>query len=286
MKHFVRNSLFAISAACALPAITTHAQVLISGYMANPAGTDGNNEYVQLVAYDNVDFSLTPMSLVVANNGSATANGWSSGSSLTYKFDLTSGSVSAGQVFYVGGSGKVLNGTANTASLAGETWIRSISVATTAGDGFGNANSSGVLGNGGSNADGIAVFSGTSITSSTVPLDAIFFGTGTGSAVVSSGTAGYELPSNDLYTAGKLQSGSSIFSDPTSGGYTRLTGTFDLNTSTWGISRTASTIQNPTQISDIETSIGFTGVLVPEPSTTMLGLVGAGALALRACRRS
>jgi hypothetical protein len=284
MKHFVRNSLIAISAACALPATTTHAQVLISGYMANPAGTDSPYEYVQLIAYDAVDFSLTPMSVVFGNNGTADANGWAKGGSISFKFDLTSGNVAQGQVFYVGGSGQLINGS-GSASLASETWIRSIDTANVAGDGFGSKSSS-VLGNGGPNADGIAVFAGTSITSSTVPLDAVFFGTGTGTAVVSGGSAGYELPVSDLYGGGKLQSGSTVLSDPASGGFTQLTGTFDLDSGTWGIGRTASNVQSPTQISDIETSIGFTGVLVPEPSTAMLGLVGAGALALRACRRS
>jgi hypothetical protein len=283
MKHVLSKSLLALTAACALPA-NSEAQVLISGYMANPAGTDGNNEYVQLIAYANVDFSLTPMSVVVANNGNATANGWAAGAALTYKLDLTSGSVSAGQVFYVGGSGKVINGSGST-SLADETWIRSISVASTAGDGFGNANSSGILGNGGANADGIAVFSGTSISSSSIPLDAIFYGSGIGSAVVSGGTAGYELPVNDLYGGGKLQSGSALFSDPPSGGFVSLEGTFDLDSLTWAVGRSASAVSSPTLISDLETQIGFVGTVVPEPSTSALGLAGLMALALRRNRR-
>jgi hypothetical protein len=48
--------------------------------------------------------------------------------------------------------------------------------------------------NGGTSADGIAVFDVgiNTLTSSTVPIDAIFYGTALGNAVVSAGAAGYQ----------------------------------------------------------------------------------------------
>lgn len=53
---------------------------------------------------------------------------------------------------------------------------------------------------GGGSADGVAV-------------DAIFFGTGTGTAVISGGAAGYQLPVNDNYPGGKLQPASFVAPD-------------------------------------------------------------------------
>ena len=97
-----------------------------------------------------------------------------------------------GDVVYVGGSAMATTGVK----------IRAINTATTAGDRFENIAAGGVLGNGGANADGIAVFELpiASLTNTSDPTDAIFFGTGPtpGGAVVTSGTAGYQLPISDL----------------------------------------------------------------------------------------
>lgn len=277
MRSFTQ--IFAITAMLLCLGQTASAQIVISGYIANPAGFDSPFEYVQLVATQSIDFSTDNFSVVFGNNGTATAAGWVNGAGLTYGFNLTAGTVAVGETFYVGGSGMLINGAGST-DISSEKFIRTINTATTNGDGFGNFNTGGVLGNGGVNADGIAVFGGltTVLTSSTVPLDSLFFGTGIGAALVNGGVDGYQLAVNDLYAGGKLQSNSFLFSDPTNGGYSQLTGTYDLNTSTWTTARTLTTVASPTTLSDIASDITLTPV--PEPATVlgfsalMLGAVG------------
>lgn len=203
--------------------------LVISEVLANPAGTDSPFEYVELVATRTIDFSVTPYSVVFTNNGTATAQGWTAGLGITYGFDITSGTVNLGDVVYVGGSSMSPTGTK----------LRVINTGTTNGDGFGNFNTSGVLGNGGTNCDAVAVFSTSTafLTSTTVPDDALFFGTGTGTAVVSSGNDGYQLPYNDLYAGGKLQTTSFLAADPTSGNALIATGVFNQVTGAFTTTR-------------------------------------------------
>jgi hypothetical protein len=233
-------------------------QIIISGFLANPAGTDGNYEYIQLKATQAIDFSASNYCIVVANNGAATASGWAEGGAITYKFNLTSGTVALGGVFYVGGSGKLINGSGST-DISSANWIRTISVANTSGDGFGSSNSVGVVGNGGSNADGIAVFSGTNITSTSIPIDVIFYGTGVGTALGAS--SGYKVCTNDIYSqsSGLFGQGSNttIFNDPSSANFVKLSGTFNLTTSAWTTPRTSTSIllTASSQLSDIESNI-------------------------------
>lgn len=207
--------------------------LIISEMLPNPTGTDSPFEYVELVASKNIDFSVTPYCVVVCNNGTATSAGWVAGGTLTYGFNITTGTVSAGDVVYVGGSSMSPTGIK----------LRTISTGSVNGDGFGTAASSGVFGNGGSNADGIAVFANdiSTLTNSTVPVDAIFYGSAIGSALVSSGTAGYELPVNDFYSGGKLQSNSYLTSDPASSTVLTASGAFNYNNNTWATPRTWST---------------------------------------------
>ena len=222
-KKLGMNKLFT-SLLVLLLASTAKAQnpgLVISEFFINPSGNDLNLEWVELVATKNIDFTVTPYTVVVNNNGTAAANGWIAGGGLSYGFQINTGSVVAGQVVYVGGSGMAPTGTK----------IRTIDVTTTAGDGFGNAApTAGVFGNGGANADGIAVFNlpVASITSSTVPVDAVFYGTAIGTAFVSAST-GYELPVNDLYPGGKLQANSFFTTDP---GANSLKATGFFNTTT------------------------------------------------------
>ena len=228
--------------------------------MANPVSTDSPYEYVQLKALLPVDFSVTPVSIVVANNGNATADGWVEGGGTTYKFNITSGTLAPGDVAYVGGSGKLLNGS-GSADISSQNWLRAIDTGASGGDGFGLASSSGVIGNGGANADGIAILLGTSPTDSSIPIDAVFYGAAMGSAVVSSGTDGYVLPVKHLYNGGFLQTNSTIFFDPASGGFTKLSGTYNTNTAQWTVARTATSIASPTAISDIASGITLVGAV-------------------------
>jgi hypothetical protein len=100
-----------------------------------------------------------------------------------------------------------------------------------------------------------------------VPVDAVFFGTGVGASAVSA-TEGYQLPVNDLYAGGKLQSTSFIGPDPAGGQYTTATGTFDITTGTWIVPRT---FAQGTVLTDGTSAL----VLVPEPgSVAMFGIGG------------
>jgi hypothetical protein len=215
--------------------------LLISEILTNPDGNDSPLEYVELVATTSINFATTPYTVVFTDNGTATSNGWKAGSSVTYAFLINSGTVSAGQVVYVGGSSMQPLSNSGVA-------LRTKNTATTSGDSFGSSNTDGVLGNGGSNADGVAVFNVTasSIASGTVPVDAIFFGNSVGSAYKSSGS-GYQLPVNDKYSGGKLLTTSYLAPDPgnselvkaTSGTYNPATNAF-TTARTWALTTTAS----------------------------------------------
>lgn len=265
----MKTSIPLAVAASLLTAVCGRAQLFISEYLANPPGTDSPFEFVELIAADNIDFSLTPYSVVWNNNGTATVDGWIAGGALTYGFSITAGTVSRGDVVYVGGS----------SMLPVNNRLRAINTATTPGDRFGDA-SNNVLGNGGGNADGIAVFNAhiNSLTAATAPIDAVFFGTGTGSSVVNAGADGYQLPDNDLYDGGKLQANSFLGPDTGSGEFTVLSGVYDYSSGAWINPRTFSVT---TTFTDGASGI----VLVPEPGTWTLLAFGAGALVWRLRRK-
>ncbi len=193
--------------------------LIISEFFVNPSGTDSPYEWVELRATKFINFAITPYSLVVANNGTATSSGWITGGVLSYGFNINTGTVNPGDVVYVGGSLMAPTGVK----------LRIINTLTIGGDGFGSS-SSGPFGNGGANADGIAVFDAdiSTLTNSSVPIDAVFYGSAIGTALVNAGIDGYQLPINDLYAGGKLQTSSFITADPSSSGVTVFaTGTFD-----------------------------------------------------------
>lgn len=207
--------------------------LIISEILTNPDGNDSPLEYVELLATTSINFASTPYTVVFTDNGTATSNGWKAGSSVTYAFLINSGSVSAGQVVYVGGSSMA---PLNNNGIA----LRKLNTGTTTGDSFGSKNTDGVLGNGGSNADGVAVFNVTAsaIASGTVPVDAIFFGNDVGSAYKSS-SSGYQLPLNDKYSGGKLLTSSYLAPDPGSDELVKATaGTFNPTTNTFTVART------------------------------------------------
>jgi hypothetical protein len=236
-------------------------QIIISGYLANPTGTDGDYEYIQFKATQTINFSNTPYSVVVCNNGTATANGWAEGLAVTYKFNLTSGSVASGDVFYVGGCNKRINGAGST-DISGANWIRTPACASNGDDGVGTFNPNGILGNGGTSADGIAVFATTTVTPASVPIDAVFYGPNIGAALT--GTLGYIVPTNDIYNQGQGLFGQGTnttrligSADPGSAQFIKLVGTFNTNTQSWTTPRTAVgiTLSASSQLSVIESGI-------------------------------
>ncbi|WP_316799379.1 DUF5689 domain-containing protein [Pedobacter frigidisoli] len=155
---------------------------IISGFHVDPNGTDGNYEYIQFLATKDIDFSATPFSVYTNNNAGATAFptlGWNTGALRTYKFNLTSGTVKKGDFFYVGGAGQRINGSASTVIPASK-WIASVNYTIVPGaNGIGDVTGN-LLANSG-NVAGIAIFEGTNVTPSSIPLDVIFYGGPNGS---------------------------------------------------------------------------------------------------------
>ena len=176
--------------------------VVISGFMSDVNGGDGNYEYIQLKATRDINFATTPFSVVVTNNATAATptgnpvNGWAMGGMRTYKLNLTSGTAAKGSFFYVGGAGKLING-ANSTNVANLNWIRAFNYTTSDGDGFGTK-TTGLLANSG-NASGIAVFEGTTVTATTRPVDVIFIATGGSLYTAGPPAVGYRIANTDFY---------------------------------------------------------------------------------------
>lgn len=201
-----------------------NADLVISGFLGDPRGGDspaagasskysngvtvvhkGSYEYIQLMALRDIDFAATPYSVVVASNGTVTAKGWATGGTVTFKFNLTSGTAKAGTFLYVGGPGKVIGGYWNcglTADISSGNWIRMINAPAAAYDDFGDANATmgNMSGDGSNVVDGIAVFKGTTVTPLSVPIDAIFYGTKVTSSYNVANGWGYRVPLNDHYS--------------------------------------------------------------------------------------
>ena len=180
--------------------------VIISGFVNDSKGGDGNYEYFQLLATRDIDFEKTPMAVVTSTNagtaapyaGTAPAGGWATGGGRTYKFNLTSGSVTKGEFFYVGGSQKRINGP-NSTPMNTVKWIRDIAYVTNDGDGFG-AKTGGLLPNSG-NAGGIAIFEGINIEEKSIPVDVVFFGGLVKTTIYNeANNAGYRIVDSDNYS--------------------------------------------------------------------------------------
>jgi len=188
--------------------------IVISGFINDVIGGDGNYEYIQFLATQDIDFSVTPYSVVVTNNAGAStpsgypANGWATGGGSvavgtiaattfrTFKFNLTTGTAAKGTYFYVGGSGKTINGSGST-SIASSNWVRAFNYTTQDGDGFGIRNG-GFFANSG-NAFGMAVFAGTTVTKDTAPIDVMFVSTGGSLYTAGPPEAGYKIANTDFY---------------------------------------------------------------------------------------
>lgn len=196
------------------------AAAIITGYMADAEGGDGNYEYMQFLATRDINFAVTPFCVVVTNNAGASTptnvsptKGWATGAdalttpaglvSRTYKFNLTSGTVAKGEFFYVGGSSKQINGS-KSLSIASAKWIKAKNYTTATpasapagnGDGFG-LYTSGLFANSG-NASGFAIFEGTTVDVNTAPIDVIFIGGG-GNLYNTSPLQGYKIANTDFY---------------------------------------------------------------------------------------
>jgi hypothetical protein len=226
------------------------APVVITGYLIDPSGTDANYEYIQLMATKNIDFSITPFSVVTTNNaGSATptgfpANGWATGDLRTYKINLSTGTVQKGQYFYVGANKNIWG--ANSTDISSSTWFTKM-YSTDPGDGFGTKTNN-LLANSG-NAGGIAVFDKTEVDAETIPVDVIFYG-GNGSLYTAGPPEkGYRITNTDYYDTSNpttledqpyyaMGSNKSKLAFSVATNFSQLGGTYNKTTGRWTTART------------------------------------------------
>lgn len=191
--------------------------IIIIGAMVDPRGTDspadgkksydlvhpGTYEYVQFMALKDIDFAKTPYAVITGMCSSkptdgtygTTGNGWVEGIGkdlkTTYQMNLTTGSVKAGQIFYVGGTSQVI-ASYFTSKENRSGWLSpriedsrwwAFDYYNKRGD---NDNGKAKGGSGlfnnlnsdkkGNVPDGIAVFNTTNVDKTTVPIDCVFYG--------------------------------------------------------------------------------------------------------------
>lgn len=245
------------------------AGIVVTGFLADVGGTtvtDANYEYIQLMATRNIDFSVTPFSIVTTNNAGANtptgfpANGWATGDLRTYKFNLTSGTVSAGQHFYIGAN-KNLNGPGSP-DISSALWFGKM-YSTIDGDGFGTKTTN-LLANSGNGA-GIAVFDKIAVDETTVPVDVIFYGGGGNLYTAGPPARGYRITNTDYYDEKNpitlvnqpfFNQGSNTgkFAFPTGSNFAKLTGTYNTVTGRWSSARVQSNVPLPVTatLADIE----------------------------------
>lgn len=189
--------------------------LLITGFMADPRGGDGGNEYVQMLATKDINFTVTPYSIVFcANAGTSQPTldaGWATGGQRTIKWNITSGSVQKGKFFYFGFQTRKINGNAGANTFPAETnfyqkTYNTATGATNAGDGglvrASNFSNSGPFPNSG-NTSGVAIFKGTTVNASSVPQDVLFVATGGNTSIydpTKNPVLGYRICNNDWYS--------------------------------------------------------------------------------------
>gem|GEM_PF-451331 len=304
-----------------LVTLGTKSQVVITGYMSDPRGYDarpkgasdngithvGGFEYIQFMATEDIDFSKNPFSVMVSKTAAASTapvDGWAvKGKARTYKFNLTEGTAKKGTFFYVGGAEKRIAGYSaaygkstdisekarNPANRAN--WIRTIAYSSSSGDdGIGAKTTDLLYSN--SNLSGIAIFVGTKINATSIPVDVIFYGAPMGRGPVSADNLfneatqdGFLVPDNDHYkNSGDLKffgQGTNTFVFPqhprsasilNKSTWFKLGGVYDPATQKWVVPRKLtyrtflakdSDDPNLLQLSDIEKGEGITTLYRP-----------------------
>lgn len=184
-------------------------EFVITGYSTDPPGGDANYEYIQFRATQDINFSVTPFSVVTSNSagtstplGFTQLRGWVTGDLRSYKFELTAGAVSKGEFFYVGGAMKLINGPGST-SMASSKWIVSLNYNATGHTspefypgGPRGSRTSNLLANSG-NAAGIAVFRGLEVQETSVPIDVVW--TATANVYQENPQVGFRIGNTDHY---------------------------------------------------------------------------------------
>ncbi|MCZ4223087.1 DUF5689 domain-containing protein [Pedobacter rhodius] len=253
-------------------AVIKPSALVITGYLTDPNGADNNYEYIQFKATRDIDFAVTPFSVVTCNNAgilAAPATGWALGGVRTYKINITTGTVKKGQFCYVGGN-KNIWGSGST-NISSAVWISSTQYSTVNSMDFGTATAN-LLANSG-NVAGVAVFDGIKVDGNSIPLDVIMYG-GNG-AVYAAGPpeAGYRITNTDKYSTIQNRkavafygagTNTSKFAFPSNAGnFTMLGGVYDTKTGLWSTGRTAQfiTLTATSPLSTIETATGFTTIV-------------------------
>jgi hypothetical protein len=192
-------------------------ELLITGFQSDPKGGDGGYEYVQMMATKDIDFTVTPYSIVFCANAGTNSSatpldaGWATGGQRTIKWNITSGGVLKGQFFYFGFQNKKINGSLGTYSFPASTNFYQKTFTTTGtnpnkGDGglvrASAFSTTGPFANSG-NTCGVALFKGTTVTETSVPEDVLFVATG-GTVAIYDPTKtpilGYRICNNDWYS--------------------------------------------------------------------------------------
>ncbi|MCY1526129.1 hypothetical protein D9M68_611330 [compost metagenome] len=256
-------------------------EAVISGFLNDPMGGDGNNEYIQFRATKDINFAETPFSIATNNNAGTAApigfpvNGWATGQVRSYKIELKTGSVKKGEFFYVGGINKLINAASST-SIASANWIAAVNYNTVSPrfnseqPTTGNATANLIANSG--NSTGIALFRGLEITAATQPIDVVFIHNG--GSLFQAGPAptygvGYRVGNTDFYDAVDPSTGINqpYFNQGTntqrftyvtpadSGNFYLLGGTFDTVLGKWvqARSQTIVTLTKTSTLSEIET---------------------------------
>ena len=226
---------------------------IITGYFANPSGSDANHEYIQFMATQDLDFRQTPFAVTTTNNAGASTptgppvNGWVTGGLRSYKFNITRGTVAKGTFFYVGGY-KLIAGVTST-DISQANWVVSklYSIDETGDDGVG-IKTANLLANSG-NAAGMAIFPTTNVDRNTVPSDVVFYA-GTGNAFASG--YGYAICDNDFYNRYNgsafqpfYRQGTNtgkVAANPTDARFTYLGGEYDATLKKWTVKRSNKTV--------------------------------------------
>lgn len=247
--------------------------IIITGYLTNPPSNDNNYEYIQLKATRDIDFAVNNFSLVTCNNagsGPVPVNGWAIGDARSYKFNITSGTVKKGQYFYVGGF-KNIFGAAST-DMGASVWGNSTLYSNVNGADFGTATSN-LLANSG-NIAGIAVFQGTTVNASTVPLDVIMYGGAGNFYSAGPPEVGYRVTNNDYYgTINPITGASQNFYGsgtntqklgyPANENFVQLGGVYDAVSGRWTTPRTLISIPltKTTPVTTLEVADNFTKIV-------------------------
>ncbi len=212
--------------------------LIIKSIYTNPSDglSDANREFVILAGTKNFSLQHTPYSVFFTTFGSANSLGIRAGGTTTYAFDLNNGNITEGHEYIVGGSNilslpfmiNLINaqsqyysdmtnyGYSNISSKVSTIHVLKLKDTKIeyGDDNIGNPSNFGILGNGGTSADGVVVydFIASSVVPSYIPVDAIFYGKKWGNTILSY-TNGLQLPINDLYNGGKIQSTNYLVTD-------------------------------------------------------------------------